>query len=188
MNEYTLEKVGIEFTGWEECNRVQTADIQITFASSSDVTIPSLFHVEEGMAEGGVSSHIGREQLRTGKLTELGANQQLFIHISFFDLNQILMENPLRREIFDNYLVHIGLHEFGHMAGLMHEDRNSTLKSGVAPRRYTPKDRFSVMTTLSMIATQLSPGDVHTLRCLYLYEIENRVNPCKLVSTAAAEL
>lgn len=37
--EYTIEKVGIEFTGWENCRSDQFTDIQILYSSYPDVSL-----------------------------------------------------------------------------------------------------------------------------------------------------
>lgn len=184
--EYTLEKVGIEFDGWHECNAVQSADIQLTYASSADVDMPSLTGLKRGdaMDEGGVVSHIGREHVRTGDLSVLDRKQRMFIHFSFVDYAEFATAYPSRRDYSIRSLSNIALHEFGHMAGLMHElerREDPRLKSGSMPRRYTSFDPHSVMQPISAPKTTLSPGDVHTLRCLYLYEVEHPVNPCKIV-------
>src|SRR5690606_13784952 len=87
----------------------------------------------------------------------------------------------------------LALHEFGHFAGLIHEDvrhPNPHSGNGALTRRVSVYESGSVMLSgpaqrpyffeapAAPMSDTLSPGDIHGLRCLYWYPEADKERLC----------
>lgn len=132
QQEYTIDRVGIEFVGWENCNELQPGSfdfeiIQDNFAAESNSIVkPYRDQSVEGLAfmgEGGGCYRITEndpfaEQPKVSVgYYRRNSKTEKKVYLLFIDLND-LFENSftsLKR------LQSTALHEFGHVAGLRHE-------------------------------------------------------------------
>ncbi|MCK6597637.1 MAG: hypothetical protein L6Q37_04675 [Bdellovibrionaceae bacterium] len=72
----------------------------------------------------------------------------------------------LNNHEFHNELRYAALHEFGHAAGLYHENWTPSYA-----RRVTPLDNSSIMSFFRIGKAKLSEGDIQALRCLLHREL-----------------
>ncbi len=132
QKEYTIERVGIEFIGWQNCNELKTGSydfeiIQDNFsAKPNPVVQPYRDRAVEGMAfigEGGgcyrltENDPFSDEPKVTVGYYYRNAKEEKKVYLMFVDLNDIFENSftSLKR------LQSTALHEFGHVAGLRHE-------------------------------------------------------------------
>jgi len=132
QQEYTIERVGIEFVGWENCNELKpgTFDFEIIqdhFAAPSNPTVKYYRDQSvEGMAflgEGGgcyrITEHdpFSEQPKVSVGYYRRNSKPEKKVYLMFFEMN----------DVFENSFTSIkrlqstALHEFGHVAGLRHE-------------------------------------------------------------------
>jgi hypothetical protein len=180
--EYRQERVGIDFVGWERCQRAVAADIQLLFASHPEASLRLVSQPADArVGAGGRSSHLGREHVESGEISPaLSWEEPLYLYFSYYTDRKLLGRDPIKEgvpEYASKQLSFLAIHEFGHMVGLIHEGEDDTRSvSGHRPRRVTPFDRESVM-WLSQ-EPKLSEGDVHGLRCLYILSAQEKAEKC----------
>ena len=195
--EYTIQRTGIHFVGWMECEKYHTRDIvEIGFR---------YFRKDLGFARVGGGAKLGYPENTTDSYS--------FVSFSVFAGKK----NPLLPT--EDSLKETAIHEFGHVAGLVHEDNirdnwdfqkwgqtqtsaydtNSlmsyTFEAMINERglkfiqspslRLVRSDPMNTMIRKTAdkeeveIRITLSSGDLHALRCLYVYEDTLRERICR---------
>jgi len=171
---YTKELTGIHFTGWKTCQTDDGSDVVILIGSNGEVGTTS-----QGQASLGRADADDIQKIR-------GTDKRAFV---FLDVG---MWEPDTNWIRDDYIKFMALHEFGHIAGLRHEHiRAIEGEEWHDPLFFSVYDRRSVMNYIFMgeleenglaitvgKKIELSPLDVHGLRCLYVYDQENFNSLC----------
>lgn len=220
QSEYTLERTGIYFVGWESCKETPAYDIQILFINDKTVS-------------GGKAS-VGRLTDLNIDYTLVNEHQKGFVQLNLYD-------SPHLKITGEESILSTALHEFGHLAGLRHEhiqspsiicnpnlerptvrtsvftayDPNSIMDyclialienhlgknfyvrtgSSEAPnptlpsisyenvKKYTDETIFTKIQINSdlmeyKVRTGLSKGDVHGLRCMYVYDSAEFAQKC----------
>lgn len=119
--EFTAEKTGIYFTGWEKCpagvNAKSSFDVAIILRSNGSTT---------GLFEGSAS-------LGSACPSERDQSSMAFVAIDLPRDSSEEAEEQRRIEGYDEGLKFTALHEFAHVAGLQHED-DGRLGTGVFSR------------------------------------------------------
>ena len=175
--EFTIERVGIEFVGFENClpnNAVDAQIITITDLPSRSTTGSAC------LARNCDAGLISYPKNPSG-------SQQAFVVISS---NPPEMEPGSQEEkIFWADAAWTAVHEFGHLAGIHHEDADFLNKTGQT-ERVSVRDPDSIMDyangfwrpdpehTLPRV-TGLSSGDRHSIRCLYVYGVKEKRKVCR---------
>ena len=181
QSEYTEGRVGIEFVGWKGCE-VVNGKIQ------SDVVIN---YVADESPEKTESIITGSSEI--GKCKD-NAPQDYLPKVRF----TIRVKAPWIHAIAPKEeLTRVALHEFGHLSGLKHEDSQSL--SNETSESFNPKtsqivslyDPESIMgyhyghdvlrkhgIPENSRGIVLSDGDLHALRCLYQYSVEEKEKIC----------
>lgn len=150
--QYTLEKTGIHFTGWKDCEEAPEAEVVI-FYNKNSVIMTAIFGGLHGLA-----GEFG--PLRPGRIEGYPAA-----------LNSVTISKSGMNK-------GTALHEFGHVAGLAHEhnhpdaDENGKKCKDIAPYfrtkfEYEPYDAESIMSYCSVRNHKLSSGDIKLLKQLY---------------------
>ncbi len=152
--EYTAARTGIHFTGWQECSQVPKSDV-VLFLSHDKNPLTMVF--KPGLE--GTAGNLGPYR---------------HIHPDYPEaLNYIVFSlSSMRKSVI--------VHEFGHVAGLDHENFHPKILRGecdmAVPEtsrgiKYTQYDPHSVMNYCWMMGKNkdvgLSPGDVTLLKSLY---------------------
>lgn len=130
--EYSIEKVGITFYGWEDCSCLNPSDYDIEIIQDNEKALsnPMVEEFRKLNAEG--YSTLGQgslEQISTvsDKLTKKVISQKRgYLNRNITMPRMYLMARPDFRAYFDSFhaieeLQLTALHEFGHAAGLRHE-------------------------------------------------------------------
>lgn len=129
--EFSIRRTGISFRGWRDCNQTSTADVILYFN-----------YVEDGAENfaNGVSAigdcsprHGIKRTGLAGVLLEVSKDLASDTNVSNVELS----------------LLPLVLHEFGHLAGLLHEDPDSYTcddpRTGYKCKARTNRDFFSMM-------------------------------------------
>ncbi|MGE3974594.1 MAG: hypothetical protein AB7F59_08725 [Bdellovibrionales bacterium] len=175
-SEYTPERTGIHFTGWEKCTPDSQADVFMFYA---DVEYP---RYERGL------SSIGNCGMGT---VQKPGKAWIFLKLFSGPNTPIQVLKP------DGALINpwlttkaLALHEFGHLTGLTHEkdNRDLTIATLEESEMFVTKfDPVSVMNyawffQLGRVGgvenVGLSLGDQHSLQCLYTFSEEEKLLKC----------
>jgi hypothetical protein len=122
MNTYSLAETGISFIGWKNCSTTKNSDVIIY--AINDFKIKSQF--KEIPTN---SSHFRYEQKQVNNFIKNTTNSS---NVALLDSNHIENEPQAHLVIYENnntlklytdeFLKLNAIHEFGHLAGLRHED------------------------------------------------------------------
>jgi hypothetical protein len=132
QQEYTIDRVGIEFVGWQNCNELKPGSYDFEIIQDNFSAKPNPWvqyyrdQVVEGMAfigEGGGCYRITENDPFSGKTdVKVGyfyrnSKPEKKLYLMYVDLNDIFENSftSLKR------LQSTALHEFGHVAGMRHE-------------------------------------------------------------------
>lgn len=114
--EYTIERTGISFVGWSECSEgIKTEDIAIYLSSNKKSNVPSSMS-QHGMASIGKNGHI-----------DVDTNKKAFAYFLHPDLVREDMKEKVSAKNSELVFKQNIIHEFGHLAGLMHEHERDEL-------------------------------------------------------------
>lgn len=203
-SEYTATKTGIFFTGWEDCTNDSISNVELHFKNSNSYD--------------GIKSAAGR----AGSLGIASGKSKEFPNkipntkkswIEFYIFNGIDDE----KLDFTEKVKYVALHEFGHLAGLIHEHElkedselrhafiqtslynpNSIMDYSIEIQIYKSGLEFDLSelptikndrnckiyndigtrNTKAKMSMKLSHGDVHSLKCLYVYSENERESMC----------
>jgi hypothetical protein len=137
--EFTIEKVGITFYGWEDCSTMAFEDYDLEIYQDNEYA-PSNSQVEffrksnaEGYAVLGQGS-FGQIQTVTNLITNEETKTEGYFSRDLQRSTMYLMFRPLFRIFSEHFksneeLQMTALHEFGHVAGLRHEHIHSDAKA-----------------------------------------------------------
>lgn len=146
-HEFALARTGIHFTGWAECGNDPKADVLIFFSESANPVEIG------GYSTLGKCGHSPGAPVREGR-------PGIRLHL------------PVTKNAIDSWKY--ALHEFGHLAGLVHEDYFNVPNENLNRHNlsaFTSYDAKSIMSYKALDnksnRPELSTGDIHTLRCLY---------------------
>lgn len=219
-SEYTIDKTGIHFAGWESCKDTPSYDVQILV-------------VNDKMIAGGTAS-LGRLADLNKDYALVNEHQKGFVRLNLYDTPKLKITSV-------ESVLSTALHEFGHLAGLRHEHVQSPSiicnlnfeRPGTKTSTFSAYDPSSLMdyclislveihlgknfyvttgTVTSLpkslpsiaydkvkkytdetiftktqvnenlmeykVRTGLSKGDVHGLRCMYVYGPEEFAEKC----------
>lgn len=188
QEQYNLEKVGIQFVGWENCTSKDKSSVQIfAFKKLSQEQMT----YEPGICSVGNSMEVYNKKTRKRVLIKRPKNIPNAMFLKMYE------EDPNKIQIF----MRTAVHEFGHAAGLHHEhfqkeaasDPNCQDFKKQDPNfnvpylnigkviSYNAYDPNSIMNSCFIMAQdnkqnqkiediQLSPSDIQTLRCTYSRE------------------
>jgi hypothetical protein len=148
--EYTEERTGIHFTGWQNCEETPNADV-ILFYNKNSVIKTSIFGGLNGLA------------------SNLGPTAGIVIGYPAARSSVSISKSGMKKGIV--------LHELGHVAGLAHEHVhpgatkaagcNLTMPTTTPTYIYEPYDSQSIMNYCSLALNKLSDKDVELLKRLY---------------------
>lgn len=102
-SEFTLSEAGITFVGWNSCDISPNADAVIIVAKSSELPL--------GRASVGRSEYIFGEERRT----ILPEGKKAFVFINMVEVTNSSLT-------YEEEILYTAIHEFGHLAGLNHEN------------------------------------------------------------------
>lgn len=203
QEEYSLSKVGIEFTGWGECNEEADFDIALIGTQENPESKPDNSDVVPGQARIGL-------KLRSGKAATSQEKGYIF-------LRKLLPVSDFKVTPLQNLLI-TSVHEFGHAAGLRHEHIRPEAALDPNCLILIKKEIFQDMqsesiSTATMIGAydsesimnycyeralrrrdlksdneiKLSAGDIKSLRCIYLAD-EEPLDSCRQTNFAIKPL
>lgn len=104
--EYTLERTGVHFTGWKDCQTNPESDVYLFRLSDSGQGLTGA----ASQGEAGAPTSVGKKRV----FQKQGKEKKPYLA-----LNTALMNYPNLSKVDDYQLT--GVHEFGHLAGLQHE-------------------------------------------------------------------
>ncbi len=109
-SEFTLNKTGVNFVGWKSCENLPKADAVIIIAKSTEHPL--------GRASVGRSEHL----LEEGRRGVIPDGKKAFVFLNIIEVSGSKLT-------YEQEVIYSAIHEFGHLAGLNHENTNPSAGS-----------------------------------------------------------
>lgn len=193
QEEFTVDKVGIEFVGWQNCESTKKYDIVLVGIDRIESSYRGPF-IPMGLATIGTAT---LTDSATSKKIKRPRGQPGFVLLKKTQSEESIPTSMNS----DDKLLFTALHEFGHSAALRHEHAQSggvkdpncskrymiisdaVRENNKTAQAYGRYDSHSIMNycyvhivnyikPISAHEIKFSEGDIHALRCLYLKDQE----------------
>lgn len=149
--EYTKSRTGISFIGWSDCSAgISKEDIAIYISSNKKANVPSSMS-QHGMASIGRNGHI-----------DMKTNKKAFAYFLHPDLVAKDLKGKVGISDVELVFKQNIIHEFGHLAGLMHEHDRSEFAGDHACEKIMTKDVFDSYVGLSIYSPLITLDELKT--------------------------
>lgn len=153
--EYTKERTGVSFIGWQDCSDgIKKEDVAIYVSSNKKSNVPSSMG-QHGMASIGRNGHV-----------DVNTTKKAFAYFLHPDLVREDMKNKVSAQNIEQVFKQNIIHEFGHLAGLMHEHDREEFAGDRECLKVMSRDVFESYAQASIYSPLIEVGDVKNYKGL----------------------